>query len=257
MLTERAHVGPLRLLKALYPEGERVCHAVIVHPPGGIVAGDELAIDIAVANSGHLLVTTPGTQKWYRSTGQAAIARTKLSVHDNAALEWLPQESMVFNGAIVSQRVSVQINDDAKFFGWEIVCLGRTTRNERFTQGELRQRLEIVRDDVLVWCENTVLDGDDPLLRSALGTNNMPVIATAWIAFQPNEATEVSILTHVRLILEAEPTAAASRPAPGLIVIKIVGYSAETIRQSLAKVWSRIREEVFGIVAETPRIWST
>jgi urease accessory protein len=257
LLTERSHTGPLRLLKALYPEGEQICHAVIVHPPGGIVAGDELAVDITVADGGHLLVTTPGTQKWYRSLGRSASANTELQVDAASALEWLPQESMVFDRAQIEQRLSVRVAEDGRFFGWEILCLGRTTRNERFTQGSVRQRLEIIRDDALVWCENTLLRGDDPLLSSVLGLQHMPVVATAWIAFPPNECLEDVLLAKVRAALDTEPLAAASRPAPGLIVIKVVGTSAEPIRQLLSQVWSTIREAVFGVAPATPRIWST
>ncbi|TAG45530.1 MAG: urease accessory protein [Betaproteobacteria bacterium] len=258
ILTERVHHGPLRLLKPLYPEGDRTCHAVIVHPPGGIVAGDVLGIEVDVQDAGHLLVTTPGTQKWYRSLGRSAESSTSLTVGAGSSLEWLPQETMVFDRARVSQRLSIRINQDARFFGWEILCLGRTTRNETFTQGSFRQRIELIRDGSICWSEQTLLQGDDPLLRSMLGFQSMPVVATAWIAYPPREDAEAeALLGIVRAHLMGAATAAASQPAAGLIVIKIVGASPETVRLLLATVWSRIREDVFGVAAQLPRIWST
>jgi urease accessory protein len=258
VLTERIHYGPLRLLKPLYPEGDVVCHAVIVHPPGGIVSGDELDIDVSVADAGHLLVTTPGAQKWYRSRGQCALANTITRVGTGSALEWLPQETMIFDGANVSQRLSVYVNDNARCFGWEILCLGRTTRDERFTKGVFRQQLQIVRDGTLIWCEHTLLRGNDPLLNSPLGLAGKPVMATAWLVYPAEEnATDVERLAIVRAVLANNMMVAASNPASGLIVIKVVSDSAETVRHLLTKVWSRIRFEVFATAPQIPRIWST
>ena len=136
VMTERKHFGPLRILKPLYPEGHDICHGVIVHPPGGIVAGDSLAIDVQVDANANALITTPGTQKWYRSSGKQASAVTRLQVADGATLEWMPQETMVFDGAWAEQVLDIALAPGARFFGWEMLCLGRTTRGERFTSGE-------------------------------------------------------------------------------------------------------------------------
>jgi urease accessory protein len=260
VLTERSHQGPLRLLKPLYPEGDAVCHAVIVHPPGGIVAGDELDIAITASDGGHLLVTTPGTQKWYRSTGQTALARTVLSTDASSALEWLPQETMVFDGARAAQHLSIRLEGNARFFGWEILCLGRTTRDEQFTRGEFRQRIELIRDDRRQWSEHMLLHGNDPLLFSPLGLAGQPVIATAWIMYPLSSGTSTSLLATVRqslLSVEEHATAAASNPVDGLIVIKVIGSAPETVRHLLTELWSRIRFEVFATAPQIPRIWST
>ena len=77
-LIERSHVGPLRVQKPLYPEQPSVCHAIVVHPPGGVVGGDQLAIRCAVGDSAHALVTTPGAAKWYRANGH--VSRQDLSL---------------------------------------------------------------------------------------------------------------------------------------------------------------------------------
>lgn len=84
------HSGPLRVLQSLYPEGDAVCHNVLVHPPGGIVGGDVLDIRVAVGEGAHGLVTTPGATRFYRSEGESCVQQTLLDVAAGARLEWLP-----------------------------------------------------------------------------------------------------------------------------------------------------------------------
>ena len=286
VMTERNHFGPLRILKPLYPEGHDICHGVIVHPPGGIVAGDSLAIDVQVDANANALITTPGAQKWYRSSGKLASAATRLHVADGATLEWMPQETMVFDGAWAEQVLDVTLAPRARFFGWEMLCLGRTTRGERFTTGEFRQRIRFVRcqNDLAwtvgavlprhpvaipvavaplpqtgapFWREAMVLVGGDPLMASQLGMRGLPVTATAWIVFPPDAYDSATLLGEIRSALNDAPLAAASSPEAGLIVVKVIGDAAESVRNLLIAVWSKIRMQVFRRTPELPRIWST
>jgi urease accessory protein len=259
-LVERRHSGPLRLLKPLYPEGDANCHAVIVHPPGGIVAGDELLIAAHVEPNSHGVVTTPGAQKWYRSSAEGARSTTTLTIDNEATLEWLPQESMVFDGARAQQDLNIRLHARSRLFAWEIVCFGRTMRGEKFTRGQFRQRIAIVRDSVLLWQERTVIVGGDALLDSPIGFGGHTVSATAWIATgcdHVNEARDQAITDAIRAELSAHTLAAASNPAPGFFVVKTLGDDAESVRELLIRVWSQIRFEASGLRAHRPRIWST
>ena len=262
VMTERNHFGPLRILKPLYPEGHDICHGVIVHPPGGIVAGDSLAIDVRVDQGACAVITTPGAQKWYRSTGKHASAATRLHVADGAALEWMPQETIVFDGTSAQQSLEIALAPDARFFGWEMLCLGRTTRGERFTTGDFRQRIRLVRAETNapLWRESMVITGGDPLLTSPLGLRGMPVTATAWIAFPHGALSTLSadeLLANIRANLGDSALAAASSPEAGLVVVKVIGDAPEALRNLLIAVWSKIRMQVFGRKPELPRIWST
>src|SRR3982751_6739788 len=80
------HEGPLRILQSLYPEGDAVCHNVLVHPPGGLVGGDTLDIRVRAATGSHGLITTPGASRFYRSDVELALQRTSLAVEAGARL---------------------------------------------------------------------------------------------------------------------------------------------------------------------------
>jgi len=261
VMTERNHFGPLRILKPLYPEGDAICHAVIVHPPGGIVAGDSLAIDVRVDSGAHALSTTPGAQKWYRSTGAAASAVTRLHIADDASLEWMPQETMVFDGARATQTLEISLAPKACFFGWEMLCLGRTTRGERFLSGEFRQGIRLVRTmgNAPIWREAMRLNGDDQLMRSKLGFRDRPVVATAWIVLPDDGigAATATALAAVRETLGDASLAAASSPELGLVIVKAMGEAPEEVRNLLITVWKSIRLQVFSRPPILPRIWST
>src|SRR5882672_8293826 len=124
VLRERRSEGPLVVQKPLYPEGEAVCHAIVVHPPGGIAGGDELDLQVSAATGSHALLTTPGAGKWYRSAGP--LARQSLHFDVAGTLEWLPRETIVFDGAHASFECTVELRNDARYIGWEVLCLGRS-----------------------------------------------------------------------------------------------------------------------------------
>ena len=108
------HEGPLRVLQRLYPEGEGICHHVVVHPPGGVVGGDRLDIDARLDAGSHAVVTTPGATRFYRSAGEWAHAHARLVLAEGARLEWLPLETIVHRAALASNRVDLDLAPGAE-----------------------------------------------------------------------------------------------------------------------------------------------
>src|ERR1700742_382693 len=131
VLIENRHIGPLLVQKAIYPEGEQICHAVIVHPPGGIAGGDELTVEIDLEAGSSVVITTPGAAKWYKAPGQQCRQQTTIRMGKGSTLDWLPQENIFYNATRAESNFSLQIETGATAIGWEIGMLGRQESKER------------------------------------------------------------------------------------------------------------------------------
>ena len=255
LLARREHFGPLRVQKPLYPEGEAVCHAIVLHPPSGIAGGDELELEVRVAANAHALLTTPGAGKWYRSGGAWAGQQLDFTVEAGAALEWLPQENIVFDGARAMMGSRIDLAEAARFIGWEVLCLGRRASGERFDHGALRLETRVRRGGRPIWLERGQLQGGDPLLHSPAGLAGFSVSGTL-LAAAPNLSPDLP--TACREIAAAEPGAKhAVTLLPDLLVARYLGHSSEAARHWFADLWQVLRPVLIGRAAQRPRIWNT
>jgi urease accessory protein len=256
-LIHRLHSGPLRVQKPLYPEGEATCHVVIVHPPGGVVGGDELRVQAELEKGSRALLSTPGAAKWYRANGHVSKQQLKLQLAPNAVLEWLPQETIFFNGADVVLDSEIALEGDAQYLGCEILCFGRTAHGERFTQGRLRQRLMIKRDDKPIWFEQGDLRADSRMMTSPLGLAGYTVCATLIVAGA--NAPAAGCLDEVRA--RCEPMAVEGQfgasQLKSVVVVRYLCNSSEVARELMLTAWSVLRPALLGQVANVPRIWNT
>lgn len=243
VLAERHSDGPLVVQKPLYPEGEAVCHAIVVHPPGGIAGGDELSLRVKAEAGSHALLTTPGAAKWYRSSGPWA--RQKLEFAVDGVLEWLPRETIVFDAALAELECEVRLGSCARYIGWDVLCLGRTGSGERYSRGKIRIANTVVKDGKLLWMERGEIDGGGTLMRSAAGLGGRSVFGTLV-------ATDVP----PRLAAECRKFA-ASTVLPGLFIARYLGDSTGEALECFTAVWKRIRPALTGRDGVVPRIWST
>ena len=243
VLAERRANGPLAVQKALYPEGPDLCHAIVVHPPGGIAGGDDLSIEARCEPEAAALLTTPGAAKWYRSSGP--LARQRLCFEVDGALEWLPRETIVFDGAFAELGCEVRLGAQARYIGWDIVCLGRTGSGERYAKGNLKLSSSITREGKPLWIERAELAGGGKLLHSPVGLAGCPVFGTLV-------ATEVpaALAARCRAILPVTLL-------PGVMLARYLGDSTEKAFEAFSAVWSLVRPVVLGRPALAPRIWST
>jgi urease accessory protein len=249
-LVERAHSGPLRVQKPLYPEGGRICHAIVVHPPGGVVGGDQLAIEAAVGDAAHALLTTPGAAKWYRANGKVSRQQVHISAGAGAAVEWLPQETIFFNDAHVVLEHTVDLAADASYIGSEILCFGRRASGESFDSGTIVQRTQVRRGGKLLWWEQGALAGGSAAMRSPLGLDGASVCATLVGVGKPVPA---ALLASMRAL---DPALAVTQ-VKTVFAARYLGDDSEVARRIVTQVWQALRPHLLGCEAPVPRIWNT
>lgn len=254
-LVRCAHHGPLRVQKPLYPEGPDLCHAIVLHPPAGIAGGDELAIDAMLGPDARALLTTPGAGKWYRSAGPWAKQAVTLKVSRGGTAEWLPQESILFDGAQAKMATCVVLEEGARFIGLETLCFGRRASGERITRGRLRLSTDIWLGDRLLWRERGDLGGDSPLRASPAGLAGRSVCATLLAA---GADIPRALLDDCRAVPSAEEAALHGVTVlPQLLVARYLGDSAEAARGWFVGLWRHLRPALIGREAAPPRIWNT
>lgn len=248
VLSRKRFEGPLAVQKPLYPEGEGVCHAILLHPPGGVAGGDELLFEIDVEAAASALLTTPGAAKWYRSAGPWAAQRVEL--HSAGHLEWLPREAIVFDRALAKLECRVHLRGDASYIGWDILCLGRSGSGERFSAGEIRLHSEVRRDGKLLWLERGRIGGGGRLMAAPAGLGGSTV-AGAMVA-----ASTALVRQHVDACRAAVPALAITL-LPGVLLARYLGDSSEQAMQAFARLWAVLRPALLGREAVAPRIWRT
>jgi urease accessory protein len=256
-----AHTGPLRVQRAFYPEGEKVAHVYVLHPPGGIVGGDELAIDVRVASGAAALVTTPAAGKLYRHRERWSHQVVTCRAEAGACLEWLPQETIAFSGCHGRTGLVVEAAEDAGFIGWDVVALGRPACGEPFADGELDQRLEVRRAGEPRLCERARIvahAGDEGLAAGPWGLRGAAVHGT-MIAVAPGRARLLP-MAELRAAISARAcagAAAVSQLEEDVVVARYLGPSPSGARATFERLRALIRPYWFARAAVTPRIWAT
>jgi urease accessory protein len=249
-LVERTHSGPLRVQKPLYPEGAGICHAIVIHPPGGVVGGDCLAIDAEAGEGSHAFLTTPGAAKWYRANGRVSRQDVRIVAGAGAAFEWMPQETIFFDDASVALDHEVTLAPGARYIGGEILCFGRRASGEVFRRGVIRQRTRIRSAGKLVWWEQGAIDGAGAAMHSRFGLGGASVCATLVGVGAP---VPPALMAAMRAI---DPALGLSQ-VKSVFVARYLGDDSEAARHAIFKVWQALRPHLIGCEAPLPRIWNT
>jgi urease accessory protein len=244
-------IGPLTIQRPFYPEGAP-CHLYLLHPPGGVVGGDDLALDIHVGSGAHALVTSPGATKFYRSAGPRCRQRQRLCVSAGGVMEWFPHANILFPGALCTLDTCVELAGNACFMGWEIQCLGRPAIAERFDEGRAEIGLTLLRDTKPLLRERLRAAGNASLEGPA-GLRGFPVSATFLATGADRDALA---LARARLAETAGYPVGATL-IDELLLIRALAPEVEPVSRLFVDLWCDLRPSLVGRCACAPRIWAT
>ncbi|WP_418320261.1 urease accessory protein UreD [Piscinibacter sakaiensis] len=253
------HHGPMRVLASLYPEGPAVCHQVLVHPPGGLVHGDVLELEIGLRAGSHVVLTTPGATRFYRSGGDVARQAVRARLEATARLEWLPLETICHRGTRAENELSFELAPGAEMIGWDTLALGLPASGEAFDSGSMRQQIQLPG----IWLERALIDGGDRrLLDGPLGWAGRSVLGCVW--FSRGDAIDPllreRLLDQARELVAASPlaaTAGATSTDARLVVLRVLAHRAEPVLALLGQVRAAWRQSAWQLDAHPPRIWRT
>ncbi len=252
------HDGPLRILQSLYPEGEAICHNVIVHPPGGLVGGDTLDMAFSLGAGAHGLVTTPGATRFYRSAGALALQRVDIVLEPEARMEWLPLEALCYSGCLAENRLTMRLAPGAEMLGWDVTAFGLPAAGQPFERGSLRQHIEAPG----VWLERANIAATDArLMNSPLGLAGQRCMATLFfIAGGPlARLRRQQALDCARELIEAHSlhrTAGATSPSAQVVVVRVLAPLVEPAMALLRQIRQAWRRHFWRLDSPPPRIWS-
>ncbi|MGI9218994.1 MAG: urease accessory protein UreD [Hydrogenophaga sp.] len=254
---QHAHDGPLRVFKSLYPEGEAICHNVIVHPPGGLVGGDVLDISVRVGSGAHGFIGTPGATRFYAADEQAATQRVHIALDEGARLEWLPLEAIAYPGCHAVNHWQATLAPGAELMAWDVTALGLPSAGQPFDTGQLHQRMAIPG----VWLEEArIAATDQRLLNAPLGLAGQRCMGTLVLATGSPLGRErrEALLAAAQQALGQRPDgvhAGVTSPHPRLVVVRALAPLVEPLMAHLQQAWAALRPVAWGLPAQAPRIW--
>ncbi|MBP6057661.1 MAG: urease accessory protein UreD [Nitrosomonas sp.] len=256
-LVERDQFGPLLVQKPLYPEGRKVCHVVIIHPPGGVVGGDQLEISAQIGASANAQITTPGATKWYKANGHTSQQKIRINVNKGGSLEWVPQETIFYNHANVEIDHQVMLEDDAIYVGCEILCFGRTASGETFNSGQIKQRTSIRRNDKLIWLEQIRLLGESSAMNGSLALSGKTVCASLILTGKVMPQPLIDLAREEAEKITNGVGQVGISQLKSIVVARYLGNSSEVARHVMLCIWGLFRPEILGRTGIVPRMWST
>ncbi len=248
LLVQRNHTGPLTVQRPFYPEGD-VCHVYLLHPPGGIVGGDDLTININAETGSHALITTPAAGKFYRSDGLWASQKVNIDITEDAVVEWLPQETIIYQGAQLKSTININLANSARFIGWEILSLGRPASGEGFDYGVVDLNWQIHCEQRPLFLERLRLDTE--AFAARWGLQGFSACGT-FFAKTANKQT----LAAVQKLVENEPYRGVTL-IDDILICRALDARSDRLRTFFEQVWAAIRPEVLQRQSRIPRIWLT
>ncbi|ETX10093.1 urease accessory protein UreD [Marinomonas ushuaiensis DSM 15871] len=254
------HKGPLYVQKPFYPEGAETAHVYLLHPPGGLVSGDQLIITANLAENTHVLITTPGAGRVYRARKDKTLQHqiTQLNVAKNSLMEWLPQETILYPNAHTRLENCIELADDAKFIGWEITCFGLPANKESFGEGHAEQGFQIRQNGRLKVRERLVIDDNShSIFHAKAGLDGQPINGLMIAGPFDLNSHQDELIDTLRQHCSDHSSLSGVSLVDEYIVVRSVHDDSEQMKQLFIQCWRDIRPALMNKNACVPRIWAT
>ena len=225
--------------------------AVLINTAGGIAGGDRLTYGARFGAGTRAVVTSQAAERVYRSSATdgslSGVVETRLEVEAGAFAEWLPQETILFDGAALDRRLEVEMAADARLLLCESVVLGRAAMGERVESCRLADRFRIRRGGRLIFADTLRLDGraGEILAGAATGRGATAMATILWVAPEAEGRVE-----DLRVLLDGLASEAGASAWDGMLCVRLAHGSARTLRDDLVRILLHIRQ------ADLPRVWS-
>tara|TARA_B100001245_G_scaffold234973_1_gene221727 strand:- start:1288 stop:2097 length:810 start_codon:yes stop_codon:yes gene_type:complete len=250
-LTDLYQTNPCRVFLPRRPGGK--VEAILLNTAGGITDGDELDYAVCTADGAHVVVTTQAAEKIYRSRGDDCLVRNQLQVINGAFLEWLPQETILFDGAVLTRKIDIRVDTDSRLLAMDWLILGRLARGEHLRQAAIHDQWRLRRDSQLIWADDFRLNGDVEALchrRSLLDGAH----AIATIIYVAPDAPD--LLETARRALRKAVCRAGVSERTGQLICRFLGPDDISLRRDVEAFLATFRAALYGHPAPLPRVWA-
>ena len=253
MISAAHHKGPLYVQRPFYPQ-DGLCHSYLLHPPGGLVGGDDLRIKALLEDQAEVLLTTPAASKFYRSINQPTQQHVYLRVGDGACCEWLPQENIVFDQSISASSTDIELSGKARLLAWETTCLGRPAAQAPYRHGCHQQCFTMKLNGKMLYRDRLNIEGDRDIYHAPWGLRGYAV--SSLLAATP---ADDAALAAVRASITGYNNGGlqACTLIGKLLLCRCLSNNLQSLRRLMVTWWQVLRPLVIGKEACAPRIWST
>ena len=241
--------------RVLFPDTEvdDPAMAALLTTSGGLTGGDRLEVSVAVKDNATATITTQAAERIYRSNDGVSTINVALEVGAGAWVEWLMQETILFDGANLSRRIEADVSPTGRLLAVESLVFGRAAMGESFRRGYLLDRWRIRLGGRLAWLDALKLGGDVAGQRALpFGLGNSAGCATLIYA----GADARSWIDAARAAIADGGAAGGASSFDGLLVARLYAGSASVLREAVARCVRRLRSEIAGLPSRMPRLWS-
>lgn len=250
-LKDLKQVSPLRVLFPTPATGDPLT-AALVTTSGGLVGGDSLSCDLEVGAGASGLFVAQAAEKIYRSTGADGRIEVRLSVGAGGWLEYLPQETILFDKARLRRATDIEVAAGGRLLAGEILVFGRTARGERMASGLVRDAWRIRRDGRLVWTDALHIEGDvTGRLDDPAGFGGCHAMATLALVVDDPQP----YLAILRAGMERPEVRFGATIVNGILLARWLSADAQALRKAFGASWGDLRAAAGGWPRRLPRLW--